>query len=51
MNVNVNLIEEIAIQINGEIMINVDATVKYLMYVKKIIFCNPATCNCEIKHI
>ena len=37
-NVNVNLMEENEIQINGGIMINVDVTVKYVMYVKIIIF-------------
>ena len=30
--------EEIVIQINGEIMINVDVSVKNVMYVKKIMF-------------
>ena len=30
--------EEIVIQINGGIMINVDVSVKNLMYVKKIMF-------------
>ena len=30
--------EEVATQINGEKMINVDASVKNVMYVKKIIF-------------
>ena len=35
---NVNLMEENKIQINGGIMINVDVTVKYVMYVKIIIF-------------
>ena len=38
MNVNVNLMEENVIQINGGIMINVDVSVKNIIYVKKIIF-------------
>ena len=37
-NVNVNLIEENVIQINGGIAINVDVSVKNVIYVKKIIF-------------
>ena len=36
-NVNVDLMEENVIQINGGIMINVDTSVKNIMYVKKII--------------
>ena len=36
MNVNVNLMGEIVIQINGGIMVNVDVSVKNVMYVKKI---------------
>ena len=35
---NVNLMKENAIQINGGITINVDWSVKNIMYVKKIIF-------------
>ena len=38
MNVNVNLMEENVIQINGEIIINVDVSVKNIMYVKMIMF-------------
>ena len=38
MNVNVNLMEENVIQINGGIMINVDVSVKNIIYVKKIMF-------------
>ena len=34
------------IQLNVGIMINVDVSVKKLMYVKKIVW-NPVTCNCE----
>ena len=37
-NVNVNLMEENVIQINGEKTVNVDVSVKYIIYVKKIIF-------------
>ena len=42
MNVNVDLMEEIVIQVNGGIMINVDVSVCEKYYVW-----NPATCNCE----
>ena len=35
---NFNLMQEIAIQINGGIMINVNVSVKNVMYVKKIMF-------------
>ena len=38
MNVNVNLMEQNLIQINGRIMINVDVSVKTFMLVKKIMF-------------
>ena len=37
-NVNVNLMEENIIQINGRITINVNLSVKNIMYVKKIMF-------------
>ena len=37
-NVNVNLIGENVIQINSPITINVDVSVKIIIYVKKIIF-------------
>ena len=37
-NANANLMEENVIQFNGEIMINVDASVKNAMYVKKMMF-------------
>ena len=46
MDVNVDLMKNNAIQINGGIMINADVIVKKFMYVKKIVW-NPATCNCE----
>ena len=40
--------EEIVIQINGGIMINVDVSVKNVMYAKKVLFGkNPAACNWE----
>ena len=37
-NVNVDLMEENVIQINGGITINVDISVRNVMYVKKIMF-------------
>ena len=37
MNLNVDLMGKNVIQINGEITINVDVSVKTIMYVKKII--------------
>ena len=37
-NVNVNLMLESVIRINNVIMINVDVSVKNIVYVKKIIF-------------
>ena len=38
MNVNANLTNEFVIQIKSGIMINVDVSVKNIIYVKKIIF-------------
>ena len=38
VNVNVDLLEEIEIQINAGIMINVNMSVKNVMYVRKIMF-------------
>ena len=38
MNANLNLMEENVIQINGGIMIDVNVSVKNVMYMKKIIF-------------
>ena len=38
MEVNVNLMEKNVIEINGGIIINVDASAKNIMYVKKIMF-------------
>ena len=37
-NINVDLMEENVIQINGGITINVDVSVKKVIYVKKIMF-------------
>ena len=45
-NVNVDLMEENVIQINGGIMINVDTSVKNVMY-EEDYFGNPAACNRE----
>ena len=38
VNINVHLIEQNVIQINGGIKINVDVSAKNIIYVKKIIF-------------
>ena len=38
VNVNVDLLKEIEIQINAGIMINVNMSVKNVMYVRKIMF-------------
>ena len=46
MLINANLMEENKIQINGGITINVNVSVKNVMYVEKIVW-NPSTCNCE----
>ena len=47
MNVNVNLKEENVIQINGGTTINVDVSVKNIIYVKKDYIWNSATCCCK----
>ena len=47
VNVNVNLIEQNAIQINGGITMNVHVNVKHKIYVKKDYIWNPTTCHCE----
>ena len=47
MNVNVNLIKENEIEMNGGITINVDVSVKNIIYVKKNYIWNPSTCICE----
>ena len=46
-NVNVDLMGKNVIQINGGIMVNVDLSVKDVMYVKKDYISKPATCSCE----
>ena len=38
MNVNVDLMSQNVIQINGRIAINVDVSVKNILYVRKIMF-------------
>ena len=38
VTVSVGLMVELVIHINGGIMLNVDVSVKYAMYVKKILF-------------
>ena len=45
-NVNIDLMKQNVIQINSGIMINVNVSVKNLMYVKKNYIWNPFTCNC-----
>ena len=47
MNVNVDLMEENVIHINGGKVIDVDVSVKSFMYVKNHYVWNPAACNCE----
>ena len=39
--------EKNVIQINGGITINVNVSVKNVMYVKKDYIWNPSTCNCK----
>ena len=46
-NVNLDLMEQNVIQINGGITINVDASVKNIIYVKKDYVGNPDTCDYE----
>ena len=41
MNVNVNLIEENVIQIESEIILNVDASVKKTLYTWKRLYSEP----------
>ena len=38
MNVNVDLMSQNVIQINGRIAINVDVSIKNILYVRKIMF-------------
>ena len=47
MNVNVDLMEENVTQINDGIMINVNVSVRNVMYVKKKYVQNTATCSCK----
>ena len=47
VKVNVNLMEQNVIQINGGITITVDVNVKNIIYVKKEYVWNPSTCICE----
>ena len=46
-NVNISLVEENVIQINGGIAINVDVSVKNIIFVRKNYIWNPATCSCK----
>ena len=43
---NANLMKENVTQIKSEIMINVDVSVKNMIYLKKYYIWNPATCSC-----
>ena len=47
VNVNVNLTEQNVIQVNGEITINFDLSVKITVYETKIMFGILSTCSCE----
>ena len=51
MNVNVDFTEKNVIQINGEITINVDVSVKKFMYVKKIMFGILVNVSVKMKNI
>ena len=42
--------EQNLIQISGGITINVDVSVKNVIYVKKVVW-NPVACNCEKENI
>ena len=48
MNINVSLTNQNIIQINGGITINVDVSVKNIIYVKKYVW-NPSTSICECR--
>ena len=50
-NVNIDLIEENVIQINGGIMINVYVSVKNIMYVKKIMLGIQLDVNVKMENI
>ena len=47
VNLNVNLMVENVLQTKYEIMANVGASVKNIIYIKKDSIWNPATCSCE----
>ena len=51
VNVNVALLEQNVIQINGEITINVDVSIKNIMYVKKIMFGIPLNVIVRMENI
>ena len=51
MNVNVALVEQNVIQISGEITINVDVSIKNIMYVKKIMFGIPLNVIVRMENI
>ena len=50
LNLNVNVMFENVIQIKNGIMINDDASVKNIKYMKKDYLWNPVTCSCENGH-
>ena len=47
VNVNVNLMVENVLQTKYGIMVNVGASVKNIIFIKKDSIWNPATCSCE----
>ena len=51
MNVNVKLMEENVIQINGGIMINVDVSVKNITYVENKLFRTLLQVSAKIQNI
>ena len=51
VNVNVDLMKENLIQINGGTAINVDVRVKKIMYVKKILFGIQVNVFVKMEHI
>ena len=50
-NVRINLMEQNVTQINGGITINVHASVRYVMYVKMIMFGNPVHVAVKMENI
>ena len=50
-NVRINLMEQNVTQINGGITINVDASVRYVMYVKMIMFGNAVHAAVKMENI